>query len=337
MTKPNIYIAYTGGTIGMQRSDMGYVPAPGSLTQQMQTMQALQHDDMPDFTVHEYEPIIDSADMSPANWQQIADDIAEHYDDYDGFIVLHGTDTMAYSASALSFMLENLAKPVVFTGSQVPLIEAHTDARENLIGALLFACKPELHEVCVFFDNKLYRGNRCQKTNANSYHAFDSVNYPAIGEVALALNLRDDCQFSKVSKPLSVQAIKNTQLAHIRLFPGLDSRVLNNILDQPIQALVMETYGIGNAPVVNQSLVDILTAATNRGVVIVNTSQCAIANVNMDSYPTGRALKDIGIISGFDMTAESAITKLHYLFSKYDNIETIKTQMQTNLRGELTP
>ena len=336
MKQRKIYIAYTGGTIGMQRSNKGYIPAAGYLAQQMQAMPALQHVDMPQFTIHEYHPLIDSAEMGPANWQQIASDIYSNYDDYDGFIVLHGTDTMAYSASALSFMLEDLGKPVIFTGAQVPLAEAHTDARENLIGALLFACQEQLPEVCIFFNNKLYRGNRCQKVNANSYGAFYSMNYPALGKVALKLTLDRYLLQPMPKNKLTLKTIQQTQLAHIRLFPGFDSSLLKNLLNHPIQALIIQTYGIGNAPTTQQTLIETLEEATQRGIIIINTSQCQQANVDMSSYPSGRALQEIGVLSGFDMTAEAVITKLYYLFSKFDAIDSIKKHIPENLRGELT-
>ena len=335
--KKRVYIVYTGGTIGMQPTADGYAPAPGYLAAQLAAMPELRDAAMPDYTIHEYDPLLDSANMTPADWLKIAQDIAAHYDDYDGFIVLHGTDTMAYTASALPFMLHGLAKPVILTGSQLPLWEVRNDARENLITVMMIAANYAIPEVCLYFGDKLLRGCRAVKVNAVGFEAFDSPNYPPLGMVGIHI----DVHWRRVLPPpapgsLTVQPFGAAHVGTLRLFPGIDPDILTNSLRPPLQGLILETYGVGNGPVNNRAFMAALEDAVARGVVIVDCTQCLKGTVDLEGYATGSALAKAGVVSGFDMTVEAALAKLFYLFSREGDVAMIKQQMQVNLRGELT-
>jgi L-asparaginase len=331
-----VYIAYTGGTIGMAPSERGYVPAPGALEAYMAEMPELGREGMPAYTVSEYAPLKDSADMTPRDWERIGADIDAHYGGYDGFIILHGTDTMAYSASALSFMLEDLAKPVIFTGSQLPLIEVRSDGRENLITSLLIAGSQIVPEVCLYFGNRLYRGNRTTKVSAGGFDAFASPNLLPLGEAGVSLAVHWERVRPAPTGDLRLQTLADTKVGALRLFPGITARLVENVLKEPLQGLVLETYGAGNAPSQDRALLEVLERASARGVVIVNCTQCLTGAVAMEEYATGRALKEAGVVSGHDMTAEAALAKLLYLFSRYDDAETVRGLMGRDLRGELT-
>ncbi len=335
MSKKKLLIIYTGGTIGMEASDKGYVPSNGLLTKAMAETLTFSHPEMPGYDIKEYNPLVDSSDMSHANWTLIAEDIFNHYEQYDGFIVLHGTDTMAYSACAVSFMLRHLAKPVIFTGSQVPLVQAHTDARENLINAMLFAVRFSIPEVCVFFNNKLYRGNRCHKLNATSFDAFSSPNYPWLGEVGINLWFNEASSLSAPTAELEFKPINSAKLITATLFPGFQAELLKDFIDAGLQAIVLRTYGIGNAPA-NQDLLLALEYAQKNNVIILNCSQCQTASVDMNTYASGKQLLQYGVLSGYDMTLEAAITKLYYAFSCYDALDDIKSLMTKDISGEMT-
>lgn len=334
-----IYIAYSGGTIGMADSAEGYKPRPGFLLEQMHKMPELHHPQMPRYEIHEYDPLIDSSNMSPKLWLHIARDIATHYDAFDGFVVLHGTDTMAYTASALPFMLEGLGKPVILTGAQIPLCEVRNDARGNLITSMIIAADCGLPEVCLLFGQKLLRGNRAVKVNADGFDAFASPKFPPLGTVGVGIDIRWDLVLPPPdsAKPVAVKAFTESRVAALRLFPGISARVVRNILAPPIKGVVLETYGVGNAPDNDPELLDVIRQACDRGVVIVNCTQCLQGRVHAKAYATGTSLERTGVISGYDMTAEAALAKLFYLFSRNLSIEAVKRQMQTNLRGELTP
>ena len=337
--KKRVYIVYTGGTIGMQPTADGYAPAPGYLAAQLRAMPELRDAAMPDYAIHEYDPLLDSANMAPADWLKIAQDIAAHYDDYDGFIVLHGTDTMAYTASALPFMLHGLAKPVILTGSQLPLWEVRNDARENLITVMLIAAGYPIPEVCLYFGDKLLRGCRAVKVNAVGFEAFDSPNYPPLGTVGIHI----DVHWENILPPpapgsLTVEPLGAAHVSTLRLFPGMHPDIIANALRPPLQGLVLETYGVGNGPVTNRAFMAALEDAAARGVVIVDCTQCLKGTVDLEGYATGSALAKIGVVSGFDMTVEAALAKLFYLFSREAaaGSDFIKQQVQMNLRGELT-
>ncbi|NNM58762.1 MAG: asparaginase [Legionellales bacterium] len=336
--KKKILIIYTGGTIGMRKTADGYQPAEGLLKWHMAKMPEFKHSAMPSYDFIEYANLLDSADMSPKDWNTIANDIAQHGDNYDAFIVLHGTDTMAYTASALSFMFHNLRKPIIFTGSQVPLVEAHTDARENLINAMLIAGIYAIPEVCIFFNNQLLRANRTQKTNASGFDAFSSPNFPSLGEVGTNIFIRQDLLLPlPEAAKTSWQVFTQQKIATFAFFPGVELSLLETILNQAPKALILETYGVGNAPVKQPELLKLLEMSEEKGILIVNKSQCLKSNVDMQSYATGQALATRGVISGYDMTIESIITKLYYLFSQLSlNLSERKKLFQTSLRGEMT-
>lgn len=332
--KKSILIINTGGTLGMQRSEDGYIPKPNYLGKQLKTQTEFQHQDMPNLTVMEYQPLLDSSDMQPPHWNKIAEDIASHYDNHDGFVILHGTDTMAYTASALSFMLEKLTKPVILTGSQVPLCEIHTDARENLINAILMASRDEIAEVCVYFNNQLLRGNRCQKFSAKDFDAFASPNFPLLGKVGTRFEMKPKLLLEKTPSQLSIQTITPHRIDLIRLMPGFTAQSLQIVLAQQPRALILETYGIGNAPL-DKHFHQALDYARDHNILIINHSQCFKAMVDMESYANGQALMKKGVLSAKDMTTEAIYCKLLYLFSKYTNLDDIKTAFEENLVGEV--
>lgn len=336
MQKKSIYVAYTGGTIGMQRSANGYIPVSGHLQQQLANMPEFHRPEMPDFTIHEYDPLIDSSDMTPADWQAIAEDIQQHYDEYDGFVILHGTDTMAFTASALSFIMENLAKPLIVTGSQIPLAELRSDGQTNLLNALYVAANHPVNEVSLFFNNKLLRGNRTTKAHADGFDAFASPNFPTLLEAGIHIRRLVPPTSDIPNAPLIVHPITPQPIGVITIYPGISADVVRNFLRQPVKALILRSYGVGNAPQ-SPALLDELRQASARGIVVVNLTQCISGRVNMDGYATGNALAQSGVISGFDMTVEAALTKLHYLLSQPDlTPDAIRLLMQQDLRGELT-
>lgn len=335
--KKKVYIIYTGGTIGMKKTKDGYVPMRGYLEKQIATIPELKRKIMPSYTVTEYDPLLDSSNITPDDWMKIAEDIAANYGKYDGFVVLHGTDTMAYTASALPFMLEGLAKPVVLTGSQIPLCEVRNDGRENLITAMMIAADFSVPEVCLCFGNRLLRGNRSVKDDAEGLAAFSSPNYPPLGKVGVKIEIDRRLVLSPPpGGTVTVNRLDRSKVAALRLFPGVAADVVENMLKPPIQGLVLETFGVGNAPHRNRRLMEILKAAIENGVLIVNCTQCSRGSVDMASYATGSELERIGVVSGFDMTVEAVIAKMYYLFSRNLSPEELRGQMQENLKGELT-
>ena len=319
----------------MRPGSRGYEPAPGFLEQQMADLPALGSGDMPEVSIHEYQPLLDSANMSPADWVKLGRDIMSKYHGYDGFIVLHGTDTMAFSASALSFMFSRLGKPIVFTGSQIPLCEVRTDARENLITSLLIAAGEAVPEVCLLVGNRLLRGNRATKVSARRFLAFRSPNYPALGEAGVELTIRRERLLPAPDGPVAFTEVGGAQVADLRIFPGITVETLESFLRPPLEGAVLHTYGVGNAPD-RPELLATLRRASERGVVLVNCTQCLEGAVRMDTYATGNALAGAGVVSGYDMTPEAALTKLYYLLSLGLEPDEVRRRMQENLRGELT-
>ena len=335
--KKKIYVAYTGGTIGMKQSTQGFVPVKGHLTDSINNLPEFHRAEMPEFTINEYHPLIDSSNMTPNDWQRIADDIKKHYDDYDGFVVLHGTDTMAYTSSALSFMFENLAKPVIVTGSQIPLSQLRSDGQVNVLNALYIAANYPINEVALFFNNKLYRGNRCIKAYADGFDAFDSPNMQPLLEAGINIKLLAGAIASTNEhvEPLRLTNITPQPIGVVHLYPGISSELIDNVIRQPVKALILRSYGVGNAPQ-DEALLSCLAKAKQQGIIVVNCSQCIKGKVNMSGYATGNALSEAGVISGHDMTLEAALTKLHYLLSLNKSNEEIRELMELNLRGELS-
>ena len=336
MTKKHIYIAYTGGTIGMKPSSKGFVPASGYLSETLKKMPEFHRPEMPEFTLHEYKHLIDSSDMVPADWQIIANDIAKSYDLYDGFIILHGTDTMAYTSSALSFMFENLGKPVIITGSQIPLAQLRSDGQANLLNALFIAANYPIPEVTLFFNNRLYRGNRVRKVDADGFNAFDSPNYPYLLDAGINIKVNHVLTPQAETPEFKVSTIESQPVGLVSLYPGISQKVIVNIVKQPVKALILLSYGVGNAPQ-DPALLSELSIAHNKGTILVNCTQCLRGRVDMDGYANGQLFEQTGVISGKDLTPEAALAKLHYLLSRTELTVSERRQlMALSLRGEMS-
>ena len=333
--KKRIYVAYTGGTIGMKASTQGYIPVKGHLTSAINNIPDFHRSEMPEFTINEYSPLIDSANMAPSDWQRIADDIMTNYGKYDGFVVLHGTDTMAYTSSALSFMFENLSKPIIVTGSQIPLSQLRSDGQVNLLNSLYIAANYPICEVGLFFNNRLYRGNRSSKVYADGFDAFDSPNMQPLLEAGINIRLVAGSIEVKPDNKITLSKITPQPIGVVHLYPGISSELINNVIRQPVKALIIRSYGVGNAPQ-DPQLLSCLQKAHQQGIVVINSSQCLKGTVNMGGYATGSALSDCGVIGAKDMTLEATLTKLHYLLSQSLTSQTIRELMQKNLRGELS-
>lgn len=333
--KKRVLILNTGGTISCIKTTAGYEPAAGYVAEALATISALKHPEMPDYVIKEYVPLLDSSNMTVNEWNRIATDIATEYAHYDGFVIFHGTDTMAYTASALSFMLENLAKPVIVTGSQIPLSEVRNDAVDNVITSLWLCAHQPIHEVCIYFNQRLLRGNRAQKVSAQQFNAFDSPNYPHLATIGISIEIQHHLLLKKPRQPFQLQTITPHFIANFRLFPGFASDVLAYIIQQPVKGLILETYGAGNAQNNDPRFLSLLNEACKKEVVVVNCTQCQQGRVEMHQYATGNALQQAGLISGHDMTPEAAHCKLLYLLSKPLSLAQIKEQMTTNLCGEL--
>lgn len=339
--RPKILIIYTGGTIGMIEDASTGVLKPFDFTHLMENVPKVK---MLDYTIDniQFNPPLDSSDMNPGHWQQIARSIAENYGFYDGFVVLHGTDTMAYTASALSFMLENLHKPVIITGSQLPIGEVRTDGEENLITALQIAAAtdtagcPIVEEVAILFDNYLWRGNRSTKRSADNFNAFQSNNYPALAKIGLGITYdRDALSHSRLSLPLKANLAMDPSVMSIDLFPGITESVLRHQLSTPgIKGVVLRTFGAGNAPT-SSWFVDAIREAVERNVVILNVTQCSNGAVHT-RYTGGDTLTNAGVISGHDITFEAAITKMMYLFGLGLSHIEVAAMLGKSLRGEVT-
>lgn len=335
-----ILVIYTGGTIGMVEDSATGTLNPFDfehLTEQIPEIKKFKCQ----IDSFSFDPIIDSSNMKPEVWVRLAQLIEKHYEQYDGFVILHGSDTMAYTATALSFMLENLSKPVVFTGSQLPIGMIRTDGKENFITSIEIAAakkdgKAIVPEVCVYFEYQLYRGNRTHKYNAEHFEAFRSVNYPVLARAGVEIKY----DFAAIHQPTEQEFRIFTQLdpniAILKIFPGITPLVVESILGiSGLEAVVLETYGSGNAPT-DQWFLDAIGKAIKKGLLVCNITQCRGGSVQMGKYETGKGLEKLGVVSGYDMTIEAALTKLMYLLGNNYPSDRLKKYFQTPLRGEMT-
>ena len=340
--RPKILIIYTGGTIGMIENAEKHTLQPFDFSHLIDNVPKVK---MLDYDIDniQFHPPIDSSNMSPKHWSDIAHAIEDNYDNYDGFVVLHGTDTMAYTASALSFMLDNLAKPVIITGSQLPIGEVRTDGEENLITALQVAAatgkdgEAIVQEVAILFENYLWRGNRSTKMSADNFNAFKSNNYPELAKIGLGITFHNEALYRMSSRrPLKVRYTMDPNVMVLTLHPGMTESTLQYLLDTPgIKGIVLRTYGAGNCPS-EPWFLNLIHTATQRGLVIVNVTQCVNGGVNDTLYETGSQLNLSGVISGHDITCEAALTKLMYLFGLGLSPEEVKKYMNCAICGEVS-
>lgn len=333
---PRIFVAYTGGTVGMHRGPKGYAPKPGWLQHLMEAIPQFGMVGV-SFDIRQYDPLLDSSNMTPRDWLAIAQDIWARRDDYDGFLVLHGTDTMAFTASALSFLLIGLNKLVVLTGSQIPLEEVRNDAQDNLLASLeiLRDYHDRIPEVCLYFGHRLYRGSRATKVHADGFEAFASPDLPPLATVGIKVDVNWDLVLPPIAgEVLGPTSIGDPTISAFRLFPGIHADYVETLLRA--QGVVLECYGAGNAPHRNTAFMEALRRATERGVVIVDVAQPLRGTVDLGRYATGRALREAGVVGGWDLTTEAALTKLFFLFDWGLSVPAIERLAETPLVGELT-
>ncbi|MBQ7163630.1 MAG: type I asparaginase [Bacteroidales bacterium] len=337
-----VLIIYTGGTIGMNRNPITGALEPFDFEHLISHVPEIRQFDT-EISACCFNPPIDSSDVTPDHWIRLVEIIAEHYDSFDGFVVLHGTDTMAYTASALSYLLENLGKPVIFTGSQLPVGQLRTDGRENLITSVEIAAAKDsegralVPEVGIYFNGRLLRGNRTTKQSAEEFNAFESFNYPHLADAGVNIVYhRDRMLRPDLARPMQPHLKMDPRVVIFSLFPGVSETLIRHILSNPqLKAIVMRTFGSGNAPR-STWLQEVLLEAADSGKVVVNISQCLQGQVEMGRYDTGFQLQEARVICGYDSTVESAVTKLMYLMGRYDDPDKVREGMTRNLRGEIT-
>ena len=341
MDRKKILIIHTGGTIGMVRTENGFAPKAGAIIEELNQIRDLNSPDMPLWDLIEFDPLLDSTNVRAEQWNAMADTIAENYDKYDGFVLLHGTDTLAYSASALSFMLEGLNKPVVFTGAQIPLCELRSDGRDNLITSMIIAADGIIREVSLCFGDAVLRGNRAIKFSADGMVAFTSPNYSKLADAGINIEYNHACIDDYVKSSLHYSffdtvRLKESRIAVIKVVPGIQFDIFEPIMGESLDGLVLETFGKGNIPNYDPALSRLITEASKCGTIVVVCTQCPAGTVSLGTYEAGSALVKAGAVSGGNMTTEAAITKLTYLLSKDLPKPEIRKLMQTDLRGELT-
>lgn len=339
--KPSILIIYTGGTIGMITEPGTNSLVPVHFREISEQLPELKKFDLL-LETRTFEPPVDSSNITPDFWIRLAEIIRDEYAKHDGFVILHGTDTMCYSASALSYMLENLDKPVIFTGSQLPIGVLRTDGKENFLTAIEIAAETHnrramVPEVCIFFQNKLFRGNRTSKHNAEYFNAFVSENYPPLAEAGIRIHYHADAiRYPAVNRPLKVHLQMDDHVAILKLFPGIRRDVVHSVLTTPgLKAVVLETYGSGNAPTADWFL-DEIREATGMGLLILNVTQCPAGSVDPGKYETSRLLHEAGVISGRDITTEAAVTKLMFMFSVSNNPDVVAERLNKSISGEIS-
>ena len=337
--KRKILIIYTGGTIGMKKTDNGYTPVAGFISEALSSIADMSRPNFPAWDLYEMSPLLDSSNMTVREWNNIASVIYDNYDSYAGFVVLHGTDTMAYTASALSFILSGLDKPVILTGSQIPLSEIRSDGRENLITSVLIAADGIAREVCLYFSGKLLRGNRAMKMSADGFVAFDSPNYPHLADVGISVKYNMPALLPDKERghgQLTFAPFSEVPIGVLKVFPGIQFGLFEEIMTEKLSGIVLETFGAGNIPGSGDSLLPIIRKAFASGTVITVCSQCPAGTVTLGAYETSAALKAAGAVSGRDMTTEAAVAKLYYLFSLGIPKDDMKQMMETDLCGELS-
>ena len=339
--KKSILIIYTGGTIGMINHPETGVLAPFDFNQILHEVPELKRFGHTIDTIS-FAPLIDSSNLNPQVWIKLVTIISDNYNKYDGFVILHGTDTMAYSASALSFMLENLEKPVIFTGSQLPIGTLRTDGKENLISAVEIAAadqngQPLVPEVTIYFENKLFRGNRTTKYNAEHFNAFESPNYPVLAEAGIKIKYNYGAiHYPTIKKDLVIHTELDTNIAILKIFPGISRSTMHTILNiENVQAIIMETYGAGNAPT-DQWFLQEIKEVIKKDRILLNVTQCYAGTVDMSKYETGNELQKLGVISGYDITTEAAVAKLMFLMGKKLSNNEIKLMLNQSLSGEIS-
>lgn len=329
-----VMIINTGGTIGMVKSDRGYVPDLEKFHENLRKMPEMTDGALGGWDIYDMEPLLDSSNMMVDDWNKIGRIIAGNYEAYDGFVILHGTDTMAYTASALSFMLENLGKPVIITGAQIPICEIRSDGKDNIIAAMMIAAGGRVNEVCIYFRGELLRGNRAIKYSADGFMAFQSPNAPPLAEVGIAITYNEAALLPEPKGPFRFQSLRNIPIGVIKVFPGIQFELFNNIMTESLRGVVIETFGAGNIPDSAGALLPIIKKAFENGTVVVVCTQCPQGTVLLGTYETSSALKKAGAVSGKNMTTEAAVAKLYYLFSKGYDFAEICRLMEVSLCGE---
>ena len=335
-TKKRVLIIHTGGTIGMKKTENGYTPVAGYLSEELKTIPDLNRADFPAWDLHEMSPLLDSSNVSVDEWNAIGKIIYDNYDNYSGFVILHGTDTMAYTASALSFMLEGLDKPVILTGSQIPLSELRSDGRDNLITSVMIASEGVAREVCLYFSARLLRGNRAMKMSADGLVAFDTPGYPHLAEAGITVKYNYSAILPKRECGISYHPFDKVPIGVLKVFPGIQFGLFEDIMTEKLSGIVLETFGAGNIPMGNGDLLPIIKKAFSLGAVITVCSQCPSGTVTLGAYETSSQLKNAGAVSGRDMTTEAAVAKLYYLFSLGVSKTEVKALMEKSIAGELT-